>query len=209
MRFLKIISLCIILSLGFNSCKNDSRLIEAVAKEETVQVVDDKMIYEVINSLLAIKRQGEIQENHCITNIKDFFPYDALSKEDSVILKKLDTIFTQQDIDFIYRQAKHKPHFKIKKEFINGYTILLSDTVKVEHESYFEDRSKNLKHDFHKKYGNGFYTIGKPLFTKNRLYAMISIDNCCGGSCGSGVSFILKKTKSGWEIIYSYGQWIS
>ena len=204
MRFLKIISLCILLSLGLNSCKKDSKPVEAVVKKDTGQVVDEKTIYEVINSLLAIKRQGEIQENHYITNIKDGFPNDALSKEDSVILKKLDTIFTQQDIDFIYRQAKHKPHFKIKKEFINGYTILLSDTIKVEPESYFEDRSKNLKHNFRKKYGNGFYSVTLPLFTKNRQYAIISIDNCCGSSCGSGLSFVLKKTKSGWKIIYSY-----
>ena len=209
MRFFKIISLCILSSLGLNSCKNDSRPVELVAKEEVVQVIDDKTIYEVINSLLAIKRKGAIEENHYITNIIDSIPYDVLNKEDSIMLKKMDTIFTQQDIDFIYGQAKYKPRFKIKKEFIKGYTILLSDTVTVGHESYFEDGSKNLKHDFHKKYGNGFYSVTLPLFTRNRQYAMISIDNCCGSSCGSGVSLIFKKTKSGWKIIYSYDLRIS
>ena len=209
MRILKIISLCVLFSAGLNSCKKDSKPVEAITPKKVVQVIDDKTIYEVINSLLAIKRKGEIEENHYIKNIIDSFPYDALNKEDSIVLKKLDTIFSHQDRDFIYEQAKYKPLFKIKKEFIEGYIILLSDTVKVEHESYFEDGGKNLKHDFHKKYDNGFYAVTLPLFTKNRQYAMISISNCCGGSCGSGVSFIMKKTKSGWDIIYSYGQWVS
>lgn len=209
MRIFKIISFCLLFSLGFYSCKNDLQPQQHIVPKKRVQVIDDKTIHEVINSLLAIKRTGEAEENNYITNIIDDFSYDELSSEDSIVLKKMDTIFTQQDREFIYEQAKYKPYFKIKKEFIKGYTVLLSDTVKVKQQGYHEDGSNNLKHDFRSKYGNGFYTISMPLFTKNRHYALISVSNCCGGSCGSGISFIVRNTKSGWKIIYSYNHWVS
>lgn len=209
MKSLTNLLLFILIPTAFTGCKKELERVQIAEPKQPTQLVDDKTIHNVIQSVLAIKRVGEREENYYITNVVDGIPYDELGSEDSIILKKTDTIFTKEDINFIYEQAKYKRHFKIKREFLKEYTILPSDTLLREQQKAKTEKNYNFWQDFRRKYGNGLYTITMPLFTKNKQFAMVSISNCCGGLCGSGTSHILKNTKSGWMIIYTYNYWLS
>lgn len=80
----------------------------------------------------------------------------------------------------------------------------------------FDNNSKNKINYFNpdkffSKYSNssGYISVSQIGFNKKKDIAILYGDRWCGGKCGEGWWFILKKINNKWKIIKSYELWIS
>ena len=121
----------IIITLIFLSgCKQESNLkinpTEDKKVENYIEIIDNKLVYEVINSALSQK------EMPCdaVLNRKTavFINYD------STFISKFDTLFTESDKKFILKQYRNGNKFVLNQKFINNRKVIEFDTATISSE---------------------------------------------------------------------------
>jgi hypothetical protein len=117
-----------------------------------------------------------------------------------------DTILTNTDIEFMLSQLDKAKNIIWNSKFIGGATFIRNGNI----DSIF----KNLKKDggwklFHKTYGNDFYKMSIPYFSKDKKTAFIYIEYYCGYLCGEGGFKIFRRQNNKWELIDFGISWVS
>ena len=145
----------------------------------------------------------------------DFFYRDSRVKyePDSLYLEAILSSFKIKYLEEIMSDYsfKKKTKYKLRREnfltkrklvFINHNTF----------NKYF--KSNSIKKGWRNFYSDFPNSIGYIKFTKvgfNQLknYAIVYVEKYCGGTCGSGMYFLLKKEKNVWKIIDKKEIWVS
>ncbi len=122
--------------------------------------------------------------------------HDSLEIEYVWKSRGLDTIFTADDIDKFY--LTNSP---IETECFPQYNFISKDSIQKSRELYYKGDRKTK---FDK-----YFTLSRPLISKNGRYMLIEFDQRCFGWCGSGHTFLFTKTQKGWEKLWSITRWIS
>jgi len=154
-------------------------------------IVSDSTITEFINSYLddCIKEIDiQYHKKHPFTiNTDEIVNYKKLSGqignwnslfEDSEI--NIDSLFNYEDKMFVIKQEQTRKKF----------------TWKIEH-NIFE--FKNLE------YGESYFRISMPLFSKSKDIVIIKRSFECGDDCGDSWILIYKKKNNTWELISGWG----
>ena len=68
---------------------------------------------------------------------------------------------------------------------------------------------KVLKYSQVEKENYSLFKMNIPIFSKDGQRACVYSGYYCGGLCGGGNAYYLRKEKSGWKIVYSHPTWIS
>ncbi|UKN03796.1 hypothetical protein K6119_09865 [Paracrocinitomix mangrovi] len=108
--------------------------------------------------------------------------------------KQLDTIFTRKD----FENYGAKPS-RIDEICYPNLNILDSDSL--------TNRIKNGQNgsqDF-----PAHYTFSKPTLSSDGNYLLIEVDRHCWGLCGSGTTYLFKKQKDKWELVWKNTRWVS
>ncbi len=188
-------SFLFILMISVFSCKNKSSAIAVGYK----QLVPKSVICETLNYFVNDTLISEFKYcNRFIDRSGGLF----LSSEDSLKILTLDTIFTKEDVNFIFQQNsnaifyKHGDCLKVKM-LISGDTL---DKIK----------GNEFWPEFRKRYGRGgFCIIHVPLFSKDHSTVIVKYAHYCGRLCASGRTSIYKKKGDKWVEIYCLEGWIS
>ncbi len=126
----------------------------------------------------------------------------VLLGDDSLKIMQLDSIFTKEDLYFIFQQNLNSIYYK-HGECLSGKNLISGDTLlKFNHHEFWDE--------FHKRFGNGgFCSISLPLFSKDLNIVIIRYSFSCGRLCASGGTFIYKKIGGRWVEIKCINSWIS
>jgi len=126
----------------------------------------------------------------------------VLYSEDSIAITRLDSIFTKEDLDFIFRQNLNSNNFK-QGQYLKGKDLISGDTLlKLYHLEFWDE--------FNKRYGKGgFCSISLPIFSKNKDIVIIKYSSSRGRLNASGGTFIYKKAGGIWVKLYCLDYWIS
>ncbi len=195
----------LILLLGLLGCKNANS--ERKPNAANASLVTDNDIYEVVNYILdehdkAMKVDGFKVSPYKYLLDKDCEP--LFNHQDSIVLVKTDTLFSKEDRLFVEKQIKDRKNFRFKSDFIKSKQIIASAIVK----EMIREKSETGKSFYEiceRKFGEDrYYTIGLPVFFKNKKMVFIKID-----SFGSGQAIILKKINNRWKYYCTTSNWIA
>jgi hypothetical protein len=163
-----------------------------------VQLVPDSIVCETINYLVNDGLKESFEGNRFI----DKPSYEVLESDDSLKLLELDTLFSKQDLEYIFKQNSNAKYYQLNKCLDNKTFISIDTLKKFNREDFWTD--------FRRKYGQGgFNSISIPLFTCNRDIIIIQCSHSCGRLCGSGGTYIFKKQESKWVQIHCLQYWVS
>ena len=129
--------------------------------------------------------------------------HTGLRAADSLSIIKMDTLFTKEDLAYIFEQAKDTTAVVLNPALLKGANTLI--TQKELDTFWKECAPKDLDtcwREFEKRYHKTGYTFyNKPLFNKNHTVALLYQDHHCGSLCGGMLTLIYKKEKGRWNIV--------
>lgn len=164
-------------------------------------IVSDTLVSRTLNYFIKTKLKDTIGGKYLN---KTIFP--VLSKEDSLNILRLTSIFTKADMDYIFKQNTNSRFFEINK-FVENLQLVSADTLRAFRNTKDID---DFWSKFHEKYGDGgFVEISVPIFSLNRELIIIRYSYSCGGLCGSGFTTIFKKNGDEWDELRVLDAWIS
>jgi hypothetical protein len=167
---------------------------------QSIQVLaENSLSYELINYVINDKLQNFQNEYSKCKYLLDKEPFSILTKEDSLKLLRLDTIFNKNDLDTIFKQNIIVKNIPLKAQFLNTkITIISSDTL-----ASFMNDSTDFWDSYYAKYGrNGFAIIAQPLFSIDGKTAIIKYSCQYHGLNGEFHTLIYKKINNTWTTIY-------
>jgi hypothetical protein len=163
--------------------------------------VNDERTYEFLNYIITQKKAINFDGIDKIAD-QELFPVEY-SKQDSIELIKLDSIFKPEDIAFIREQMMTNSGFRLRPGSIKGKKIISSDQLR----SFGEVSDQNFWTRLEEKYGTDkFATFSKPIFSKDGSTA-IWRSNYYTKSGGAGETMIFRHTGSSWEPIKMLYYW--
>jgi hypothetical protein len=127
----------------------------------------------------------------------------GLRQSDSLSIIKMDTLFTKEDLDYIFKQAKDTTAIVLRRALLKGSVTLFTQE---ERDKFWQEcASKDIDScwsAFDRRYGpDGYTKYNKPLFNKNHTVALLYFEHHCGSLCGNRGTYILRKEKSGWKVL--------
>lgn len=192
--------------LLFYSCKKqeNTELNTSFKNSTPKQLVDDETIYEFLNSCTF----SDSSKHGCKTYVRKVYSLSSFQKRlDSLNIIKADSLFSEKDIEFIFKQDKYTPFFELSKNRIpKNKNLIDHDTTKILSKNW-EVKNKYLNNLF--KENGSICFVGLPLFSCDRKIAIVNTSIFCGRLCGAGGTYIYRKTDKGWVLIVSLNEWIS
>lgn len=191
--------LLILVSL-FAGCQQNTKV-----KVKTEHGID-KDIYDVVNICLASR---DTRESTAIWNVEDELS-TALYYENPASIKYLKKYFLEEHATDIAIQLKDSTIFYLKQEkILKDARVVSSDTLRtISKRLEKEGKRKYFWQELQKRYEGWLITISKPLFSKNKDFAILYMGTYNGGT-SSGNQYKLRKKNGRWEIEKISPLWIS
>jgi hypothetical protein len=124
---------------------------------------------------------------------------------DTILLKKVDTLFSQKDKEFISKQYRNGINFILNQKFLKQKKVIEYDTTML------ASREKSRK--YWEKLIEKYHCVGLidvPLFNLKRDIAIVQVGYNCGIMCAEGGTYIYKLNRNGkWELYLTIEKWIS
>lgn len=181
--------LLIFLSILTLSCNEKIDNIDKQAAEKPRLIVNKNIIYEFLNYNLS--SENPLFE-HCETILSQN-PLPILTERDSLALLKMNTIFSKDDIQYIFRQSEFSKHFRIEKKYLKNKKVIELDTAivfgnnKIDRETYWDEFNNTYYHNC---------VINLPLFSIDKQTAIVKI----GYQSESGI-YIYRKQDGKWQVL--------
>lgn len=201
---MKNLFLIAIFSILFFSCKKD---VESKIKKNQIdlpekyqELVDNETIYGLINSeALNENKIYKFCEN--VLNRKTAYYIG----QDTVLLKKVDTLFSQKDKEFISKQYRNSINFILEQNLLKHKKVVEYDTTMLA----TREKSRNYWEQLIKK-NHCIGLISLPLFNLKKDMAIVQVGYNCGVLCAEGGTYIYKLNRNGkWELYLTIEKWIS
>ena len=179
----------------FASCSEKEEM--KLSNEKQVQIISDEFIYSFVNDALSKNNIYKFCDN--IIDRKTFIATNG----DSILISKIDTIFSQKDKKFISEQYLRGNKFVWKNKLTNKKIIKVDTNINNENSS--KEYWKNLLEE---KKCFGYLEL--PLFNKEKNMAIVTISYNCGILCAEGGTYIYKlDKKKRWKLYLTLEHWIS
>ncbi|WP_412464419.1 hypothetical protein [Flavobacterium mekongense] len=167
--------------------------------EKYQTLVENQTIYSLLNS-------DALAENKVFKNCENVLNRQTMFYigYDSVVLKKVDTLFTKKDKEFISKQYRNGVRFILDQKFLKHKKVIEYDTTMMA-----EKKSRIYWNKMLEKY-HCIGMIHTPLFNLKKDLAIVEIGYNCGVLCGEGGTYIYRLNKYGkWELYLTIEKWIS
>ena len=165
--------------------------------EKHSDVISEEFIYNFVNDALSQNDIYKLCDN--IIDIKTFI----VTNGDSILISKIDTIFSQKDKNFIREQYLRGNKFVWENKLTNKKIIKVDTTINNEISS-----NEYWKKLLEKKECFGYLEL--PLFNKEKNMAIVTISYNCGMQCAEGGTYIYKLDKKNqWKLYLTLEHWIT
>ena len=155
----------------------------------------DGPTYELLNDFFARK------EIPCFCKYKyidDQFALLDIPKEDLQKLKKMDSIFNEDDVDYISEQFARTSKAKIIKERIASPNVISVAEMGNKSQKEFWEKFENKYHQ------NVYSSVSKPLFSKDHQKAVISSRSHTTDGPSWGAVYIFVKKNNTWTPVVQW-----
>jgi hypothetical protein len=162
--------------------------------------VDNQTIYGLINSEALIENDVFKFCNN-VLNRKTIFYIGY----DTILLKKVDTLFSQEDKKFISKQYRNGIHFILEQKQLKHKNVVEYDTTMIA----TKEKSKKYWDKLLEKY-KCIGLVSMPLFNLKKDMAIVQVGYNCGINCAEGGTYIYKLNENGkWELYLTVEKWIT
>ena len=185
------------------SCRKDAENKVEAKKSDVPEkyqaLVDDKTIYGLLNS-------DAITGNQVFKNCENVLDRQTMYYigYDSTLLKKVDTLFSIKDKEFISKQYRNGVRFILNQKLLRHKKVIEYDTTMIA-----EKKSRIYWNKMLEKY----HCVGKlnmPLFNLKKDMAIVEFGYNCGALCGEGGTYIYRLNRNGkWELYLTIEKWVS
>jgi len=184
------------------SCRKDAENKVEVKKSEVPEkyqtLVDNQTIYGLINSdALTENKVFKNCENVLNRQTRYYIGYD------STLLKKVDTIFSEKDKEFMSKQYRNGVNFILNQKLLKRKKVIEFDTTMIG-----EKKSRIYWDKMLEKY-HCIGMINTPLFNLKKDMAIVEIGYNCGTLCGEGGTYIYRLKNGKWELYLTIEKWVS
>jgi hypothetical protein len=176
--------------------KVEAKKSEVPKKYQTL--VDSQIIYSLLNS-------DALTENKVFKNCENVLNRQTMFYigYDSVLLKKVDTLFSVKDKEFISKQYRNGVRFILNQKFLKHKKVIEYDTTMMA-----EKKSRIYWNKMLEKY-HCIGMINTPLFNLKKDMAILEIGYNCGTLCGEGGTYIYRLKNGKWELYLTIEKWVS
>ena len=174
-------------ALTQNQKQNALKILSLITDEE----------YAVYMAILGKETKSFVVRNE--SNLLNF-----LEREEVLLEEDFKELKSETREDF---QSKNKTSSKLERKFPTKAKYTL-----ISQEELAKIFGGNLNwSNFHKKYPDtgGFSTFSRVGFSKDGLQALVFVGWSCGGLCGEGNYYFLKKENGEWKVVTKEMVWIS
>ena len=116
--------------------------------------------------------------------------FNFLTSADSLSLIKQDSLLSQSDIDYIFKQNRIPGEYDLTKCLQNKELL-----------------PRRINNEMNPT--QGVYSISLPIFSQDNEIAIISFSYYCNGLCGFGGKYLYKKVNNSWQLRIKLMEWIS
>jgi hypothetical protein len=179
----------IFLSIFTIACNEKIDSKEKKEAEKPQLLVNKKIIYEFLNYNLS-------SENSLFENCESILnqnPLPIFTERDSLALLKMNSIFSKDDIQYIFKQSKFSRQFRIEQKYIKNKKVIELDTSivfgrnKIARETYWDEFNKSYYHNC---------IINLPLFSLDKQSAIVKISY----QAEDGI-YIYHKKDGKWQVL--------
>jgi len=201
MKFQVSLLICSLFLLSCN-CKNEGSIHknDLNLPEKYLNLVDDKTIYDFINS-------ESFNQNpvYAISEILICNPHRFELGGDCVILSLLDSLLTDKDRDFISKQYKNSINFNWNQKLIKRKKVF-----KIDPKAYSSVKEQQKYWQLMIEKYDGFCEVNQPLFNIKKDIAIVRVTFHCGALCSQGGTYVYKLTSNGnWVLFKTIEDWVS
>jgi hypothetical protein len=162
--------------------------------------VDNQTIYGLINSE-ALNENDVFKFCNNVLNRKTTFYIGY----DTILLKKVDTLFSQEDKKFISKQYRNGIHFILEQKLLKHKNVVEYDTTMIA----TKEKSKKYWGKLLEKH-QCIGLVSMPLFNLKKDMAIVQVGYNCGIHCAEGGTYIYKLNENGkWELYLTVEKWIT
>lgn len=162
---------------------------------------NDSLAYAIVKLVLTDTSMYGKEENKILSE-RPLLPPPV--QYDETYVSYISSVLSESDTMCISRQLKGSGEFSLTPMDQYGLTIVNLDSFRAKFET-----SKGFWEGFHKTYGDGFFTVSKPIFNGDRTKAFISVGYLCQNECGGGNEMLLQKIGSNWILSQTLSSWVS
>jgi hypothetical protein len=186
------------------SCKQSKPPIqnqEAQSLQPTLNLlISDSLIYDFMRYKIALINEEDSNKVFLVNNAEFF-----CNKNDSMSIVKLDTlsnqnIFNPSDLPFIFDQIKLSNSYLYRQDALSNTILIPLDTI------YKLAENDEFWSNYRLKYtdSRGFWSLSVPIFSIDKQIVIQNERFSCGGLCGGGGTYVYRKIKNSWKLIYGY-----
>lgn len=187
------------------ACSNDGNQFIVADREEDIHAIIETIAkrdssYREVKILSSLKRINIILDQHEHTPEGELGPVYDMDKEISIkrLINQNEEIklFSETDVNYLASQNDNPDSLSLNKSLLKGLNFIEFKELNV----FFKRRDFNYP-----KFVE--YTI--PFFSKDNTIAFVQEGYHCGGTCGHGREYILKKINGKWVVVEMWGSWIN
>jgi len=182
-----------------------------ILAENAKSIITENDIYELVNQTIFPTNEKKIADSLCQKIVQKTRTYYG-----HIDLKRLTQFYPkyikQDDILFMYSQLSCN-EFYWKSDNLKNAICLTDDEL---HKIFARQKGDTTNNSsdkwktFRQKYGlYGLHSYSKPIFNKQKDFALIETSGSGGEGLGSGNLLIFQKINSKWKLIESIELWIT
>lgn len=149
------------------------------------------------------------EENICLTSPipQPLLPRGVVSiSKEQLRSYNLKGLIDKRDIDYMYNQIASFKDSLLNPNKINGKTIQASTLDSIRQHSTPTDFFVVLEKTYK---AHALIKFSNPIISLDHKMMLFDMELYCGGECGGGIRYILKKENNKWRIKYQKRTWIS
>jgi hypothetical protein len=166
-----------------------------------VRQESDSLAYVIVKLVLTDTSMYGKEENKILSETPQLPPPPQY---DGTYISQVSSVLSESDTVCISRQLKGSGKFSLTTLDQYGFTIVNLDRFRAKFET-----SDAFWAGFNKTYGDGFFTVSKPIFNCDRTKAFIRVGYLCQNECGGGSEMLLQKVGSNWILSQTISSWVS
>ncbi|MCB2376072.1 hypothetical protein LGH70_00650 [Hymenobacter sp. BT635] len=117
---------------------------------------------------------------------------------------------TPADTVFMRQQLRGAAEVRLTPGLLPGYEVVPLDTLWALDRRLGRRRRLEAARILEERYHTAdFFWISVPLFPRDRQTVIVDISYDCGGLCGAGTSYVLRRQNNRWRIMQQMQRWVS
>ncbi|KUG06579.1 hypothetical protein [Solirubrum puertoriconensis] len=120
-----------------------------------------------------------------------------------IALVSHDHLLTAADTVFMHQQMATSSGFRLDAKLLPGYLVIPEDTLtETTRRLRAVGQRPDILDEVNKRYGvYGYSSISMPLFSRDYSTAIVDVWHSCGGLCGRGETFVVRKKNGKWKVM--------